>query len=139
MCSEIRIPTKVKKHPLATNQASDGMRPPQSVATTGRLILPAPTWRLSLLGSLVWAGAAPKPHAGSSDGDTGIEVLSQVVTWLVLMWFREANRDKNRVCDALVFFLRAADGLGCAKSLRRSRCDCSCGPTSHNGGFSPLK
>ena len=63
------------------------------------------------MGSLVWAGAAPKPPAGSSDGDTGIEVLSQVVTWLVLMWFREANRDKNRVCDALVFFFQAEDGI----------------------------
>ena len=29
-------------------------------------------------------GAALKPHAGSSDGDTAIGLLSEVVTWLVL-------------------------------------------------------
>ena len=32
-----------------------------------------------------------------------------------------------------------AGGLGCAKDLPRSRCGCSGGPTSRNGGFSPLK
>ena len=46
---------------------------------------------------------------------------------------------KNWVCDGLDFFLGAADGLGYAKGLRRSRCDCSVGPASRNGGFSPLK
>ena len=47
---------------------------------------------------------------------------------------------KNWVCGGLDIVLGAADGLlvGCAKG-RRSRCDCSVGPTSRNGGFSPLK
>ena len=36
---------------------------------------------------LGWAGAAPKPHAASSDPDTAIELLSEVVTWSVLVWF----------------------------------------------------
>ena len=53
---------------------------PGSAAATGRLFWPAPARRLSLLVSLGWAGAAPKPHAGSSDGDTGIELLCEVVT-----------------------------------------------------------
>ena len=75
------------KHPLATEEASDGKRPPRSAGATGRLFLPAPARRLSLSGSLGWAGAAPKPHAGSSDGDTAIELRSEVVTWLVLVWF----------------------------------------------------
>ena len=33
----------------------------------------------------------------------------------------------------------AADGLGCAKGFRRSRCGCSGGPATRNGGLSPLK
>ena len=40
----------------------------------------------------------------------------------------EVQGDENWVCG----------GLGCAKGLRRSRCDCCGGPTSHNGSFSPL-
>ena len=71
---------KVKKHALATNEASDGALPPLSTAASGRLVLPASARRLSLLGPLGWAGAAPKPHAASSDGDTAIEHLSEVVT-----------------------------------------------------------
>ena len=71
--------TKVKKHPLATDDASDGKRPPRSAAAASRLFLPAPA-RLSPLGSLGWAGAAPMPNAGSNDGDTAIELLSEVVT-----------------------------------------------------------
>ena len=33
------------------------------------------------LGTSWVAGAAPKPHADSSDGDTAIEFLSEVVVW----------------------------------------------------------
>ena len=48
--------------------------------------------------SLGWAGAAPSPalaaptgiQAGSSDGDTAIKLLSEVVIWLVLL---EAKKD----------------------------------------------
>ena len=83
---------------MATNEASDGKRPARSAATTRRLFLRAPARRLSLLGSLGWAGAAPSPalaaptgiQAGSSDGDTAIKLLSEVVIWLVLL---EAKKD----------------------------------------------
>ena len=100
---------------------------------------PARPARLSLLGSLGWASADPKPHTGSSDGDTAIELVSEVVTGLVLVWFGRQRRTTNWVCDGFDFFRGAADGLGCTKGLRRSRCDCSGGPTSRNGGFSPVK
>ena len=75
------------KHPLATNEARGGALPPRSAAASGRLVLPAPDGRLSHLGSLGWAGAAPKPHAASSDANPAIELLSEVVTWSVLVWF----------------------------------------------------
>ena len=74
-----------KKHLLGTNEASGG-------AASGRVVLPAPARRLSLLGCLGWAGAAPVPHAGSdgapvphasSDWDTAIERLSEVVNGIV--------------------------------------------------------
>ena len=39
------------------------------------------------------------PHAGSSDGDAGIEVLSKVVTWFVLVWFGRQRGMKNWVND----------------------------------------
>ena len=54
--------------------------------------------------SLGWAGAAPKRHAGSSDGDTAIELLREVVAWLVLVWFGKHTGMKNWVCDGLDFF-----------------------------------
>ena len=46
----------------------------------------------------------PKAHAGSSDGDTAIELLSEVVTWSVLTWFERQRRMKNWACDGLVLF-----------------------------------
>ena len=73
--------------PVGTNEASDGARPPRSAAASGRLVLAAPARRLSILGSLGWAGAAPNPQTGSSDGDTAIELPSEVVTLSVLVWF----------------------------------------------------
>ena len=97
--------TKVKKHPLATDDASDGKRPPRSAAAASRLFLPAPA-RLSPLGSLGWAGAAPKAHAGSSDGDATIEFLREVVNCLVLVWFGRQRGMKNWVCDGLIFLRR---------------------------------
>ena len=97
---------EVKKHPLATTEVSDGARPPRSAAASGRLVLPAPARRLSLLGSLGWTGAAPKPHAGNIDGDTAIELLSEVLTWLVLVWFGRQTGMKNWVCDGFHFLLR---------------------------------
>ena len=94
---------KVKKHPLVTNEASNGALPPRSAAASGRLVLPASDRRLSPLGSLGWAGAAPKPHAVSSDAGTAIEFLSEVVTWSVLVWFGRQRGMKSWVCDGLDF------------------------------------
>ena len=84
---EIRITQPVNKHSSATNEASDGTCPLRSAADSSRLVFPAPGRRLSPLGSLGWAGAAQKPHAASSDGDTAIELPSEVVTLSVLVWF----------------------------------------------------
>ena len=50
------------------------------------------------------AGAAPKPHAGSSDADTEIDLLSEVVTWSVLVWFARQRGMENRVYGGLVIF-----------------------------------
>ena len=86
------------KLPLATNEASDGKRPPRNAAASGRMFLPVPAIyrRLSLSSSsLGWAGAARKPHAGISDGDTTIELLSEVVASLVLVWFGRQRPMKN--------------------------------------------
>ena len=59
------------------------------------------------MGSLEWADAAPEPHAGSSDEDAAIELLSEVVTWLnlVLVWFGMQRGMETRVCDGLDFVL----------------------------------
>ena len=50
----------------------------------------------------------------------------------------EVQGDEKLVCGGLNCFRGIAGGLGCAKGLRRPRCGCSGGPTSRNGGFSPL-
>ena len=89
---------------MATNEGSDGTLPPQSAAASDRLALPASDRRLSLLESLGWTGAAPKPHAASVDADTAIELLSEVVIWSVLVWFGRQKGMKNWVCDGLDFF-----------------------------------
>ena len=94
---------KVKKHPLVTNEASNGALPPRSAAASGRLVLPALDRKLSLSGCLGWAGAAPKLHAASSDADTAIELPREVVTWSVLVWFGKRGM-KNWACDGLEFF-----------------------------------
>ena len=58
------------------------------------------------MGSLEWADAAPEPHAGSSDGDTAIVLLSEVVTWLslVLVWVGMQRGMETRVYDGLDLF-----------------------------------
>ena len=63
------MPHKGQEHPLVANEANDGKRPPQSPTATDIYFLPAPARRLSLLGSVGWAGVAPKPLAGSINGD----------------------------------------------------------------------
>ena len=113
---------------MATKEASDDARPPRSAAASGRLVLPAPARRLSLLGSLGWTGAAPKPHAGNIDGDTAIELRSEVDTWSVLVWFERQRGIKNWVCDGLGVFLGAVGGLLCARGRRASGCGRSGGP-----------
>ena len=65
------------------------------------------------MGYLGWAGAAPKPRAGSSDGDATIDRLSELVTWLMLVWFGGQRGMQNWVCDGPDVFSGAANGLGC--------------------------
>ena len=111
------------------------------------------------MGSLGWAGAAQKPHAGGSDGDTAIELpskvvkhsseascgqqlrgysdtaielLSEVINCLVLVWFGRQRGMKNWVCDGLDFVLGAVGGLLCARGRRVSRCGPSGGPASRD-------
>ena len=98
---------------MATNEASDGACLPRSAAASDRPVLPAPDGRLSLLGSLGWAGAAPKPHAASSDRDTAIERLSEVVTWLVLVCFGRQRGMKNCFATALILFRRRGRSTLC--------------------------
>ena len=50
------------------------------------------------------ADAALQRHAGSSDGDTAIELLSEVVTWSMLVWFARQGGRKRWVRDGLVKF-----------------------------------
>ena len=47
-------------------------------------------------------GAAPKPHAGSSNGDVAINCLRGGVTWSVLAGFATQRGMKNWICDGLV-------------------------------------
>ena len=54
------------------------------------------------MGSLGWA--ALRPHAGSSDGDTAIELLSELVTWSVLVRFGRQRGMKRWVWDGLDLF-----------------------------------
>ena len=107
----------VNKHPLAINKAIDMAVPPRSAAANARLVLPSSEKRLSLLGSLGWAGAAPKPHAPSSDANPAIERLSEVVPWSVLVWFRRQRAMKIWVCDAHDFCLAAVGGPLCARAV----------------------
>ena len=113
------------------NEASDGARPSRSAAASGKLFRPAPD-RLLLLESLGWAGAAPKPHAASSDGGAAIELLSGVVTWSVLVWFGRQRGMKSWVCDGLDFVLGAVGSLLCARGRRALRCGRSGGPASRD-------
>ena len=55
---KIKKTHEVKKHSVATNEASDGACPPLIATTSGRLALLATHRLLSLLASLGWAGAA---------------------------------------------------------------------------------
>ena len=58
------------------------------------------------MGPLGWAAAAPKPHAGSSDGvsDRTFERIRHLVGSRRVVW--EAKRDEklNWVCDGLDSF-----------------------------------
>ena len=50
------------------------------------------------------AGAAPKPHA-RSDGGIATDLLIEVVTQSVLVWFARQRGMKKWVCDGLETFL----------------------------------
>ena len=50
----------------------------------------------------------------SSDGDTAIQLLSEVVTWSVLVWFGKERGMKSWVWDGLDFSQGAVGGLLCA-------------------------
>ena len=95
--------------------------------------------RLSLLGCFGWLGAAPKPHAGSSDGDRAIKRLSEVVTWSVLVWFARPKTDERLGLRRPCIFFGAADGLLCARGRRTSPCCYSGGPVSREWRISPRK
>ena len=55
-----------------------GQRQIVSAGTAGEAIALGTSWV---------AGAAPKPHADTSNGDTAIKLLTEAVTWSVLVWF----------------------------------------------------
>ena len=103
MCSKIRIRIKVKT-PVGSQRSE--RRQASSPENRGyRQIVFAGTGEEAIaLGTLGWAGATPKPHAGSSDGDTAIELLGEVMAWLVFAWFGRQGGMKNQVCDDLDFF-----------------------------------
>ena len=82
-----------------------GQRPIVSAGTVEEAIALGTSWV---------AGAAPKPNAGSSDGDTAIELLERSRDPVDARVVSEANRDENWVYDGLVIFVGAADGLLCA-------------------------
>ena len=87
--------TQVKKQPFVGNHRCERRQASSPERRDYRQIVFAGTVRkLSLLGSLGWAGAAPKPHAGSSD-DTVIELLSEIMTWLELVWLGRQRGMEN--------------------------------------------
>ena len=65
---KIKKTHEVKKHSVATNEASDGACPPLIATTSGRLALLATHRVLSLLGSLGWAGVAQGPTRSAGMG-----------------------------------------------------------------------
>ena len=85
------------------------------------------------------SGSAPKSHADSSDGDTTIDHLSEVVTRRVLAWVGRPKGTQHWVCDGLVFFSGTAGGVLCARGRRTSRCVCFRCPASREWWISPLK
>ena len=105
-----------------------------------RLIVPCGTDEEAIALGRSWeAGTALRPHAGSSDGDTAIEGLSEVVTWSVLVRGLRLKRMKNLVCDDLVVRWGAADNLFCVRGRRTSRCGWSGGSVSREWRISPVK
>ena len=58
----------MNKHQRATNEPSDGPRLPRGAAGGGRLFLPAPPKRLSLLGCLGWLAQPRSPTQAAQRG-----------------------------------------------------------------------
>ena len=65
---KIKKTHEVKKHSVATNEASDGTCPPLIATTSGRLALLAMNRLLSLLRSLGWAGAGQRHTRSAGTG-----------------------------------------------------------------------
>ena len=63
--------------------------------------LPGPPKSLSLLGCRGWLAQPRSPTQTAA-----IELLSEVVTWSVLVWFARQRGMKSCVGDGLVFFFR---------------------------------
>ena len=100
-------------------EASDG----KASSATGGLFLPAPARRLSRLGSLGWAGVAPKPRSPTPAAASGIQrsnfFFSERSCDLVgarVVW--KANRDEKLGLRRPCVTLGATDGLDRSKGLR---------------------
>lgn len=74
---------------------------PGAAAACGRFFLPASARSLSLLGSVRWADAALKTHAGRSYGNAAIDVLRELV---VFACFWRCRATKNWVSGGLDCF-----------------------------------
>ena len=52
-----------------------------------------------------WVGwRRPKARAASSDAETAIKLLNEVVTWSMLVWFGRQRGMKNWVFATVLFF-----------------------------------
>ena len=97
------------------------------------------------LGSVGWADAALKPREDRSDGNAAIKSYTSEGTrdenWVDARVSLEVQRDEKLGLRRSCLFVRRRRPsiIGCARGLQRSCCSCSGGPTSCNGGFSPLK
>ena len=107
--------THVKKHPLGTNEVSDGARLPGAPRPAADSFCRHRLGRLSLLG-ISWVGwrrpKAPRgqQRRGYSDRTSGRSHHLVVV----LVWFGRQRGMKNWACDGFDFFLGPVGVLLCA-------------------------
>ena len=88
-----------------TRRATARVPPGAGADVSGRLFCAGTAEEAIALGTSWVAGAAPKPHAGNSDGDTAMDLVSEVVAWSVLVWFAGQREMKNWAGDGLVIFM----------------------------------